>query len=141
MQRECGCAAVPTSDEFCGHTTFFNWTSALCGRILFTSIAIIHTPRSDFPPHVDIQNIYQIRAETYNASARRLLPATLLERWLQACGVTITFDFLRTTSFVSTKTNWMKSFVNSIMIALNSHDRLNTTQPCLKVSFSNKINV
>ena len=50
----------------------------------------------------------------------------------QICCVKITFDLLLTTSFVSTKTNSMKCFVN--WIPLNTHVRLNKTQPCLKVA-------
>jgi len=60
--------------------TFLNRKSALCGRILFASTEVIHTPRFDFPLHFDIQNTYQFRMEKINAIARRLLPATLLER-------------------------------------------------------------
>jgi len=83
------------------------------------------------PLHIDINNTYHIRTEKQNASARRLLPATLLERWPQVFRVKITFESLRTTSFVSTKTNSMKCFVN--WIPLNMHVRSNQTQPCLKV--------
>ena len=43
----------------------------------------------------------------------------------------ITLKLLRTTSFVSTKTNSMKCFVN--WISLHSHVRLDQTQPCLNV--------
>ena len=82
------------------------------------------------PLHIDINNTYHIRTEKQNASARRLLPATLLERWPQVFRVKITFESLRTTSFVSTKTNSMKCFVN--WIPLNLHVRLNKIQPCLE---------
>jgi len=40
---------------------FLNQKSALCGRILSASTEVMHTPRSDFPLHIDIKNIYQIR--------------------------------------------------------------------------------
>jgi len=53
----------------------------------------------------------------------------LLERWPQVCHVKITFELLRISAFVSTKRNSMKGFVNCI--PLNTHVRLNTTQPCL----------
>jgi len=36
---------------------------ALCSRILFASTEVMHTPRSDFPLHVDIKNIEQIRTK------------------------------------------------------------------------------
>ena len=72
-------------------------------------------------------------SEKHNASARRLLPATLLERWPQVCRVRIMFESLPNNWFVSRKTvtNWMKCFVNRI--PLNTHVRWNKTQPCLIV--------
>ena len=45
----------------------------------FASTELMQRPRSDSPLHFDIKNIYQIRTEKSNASARCLLPATLLE--------------------------------------------------------------
>jgi len=110
--------------------TFFNPKLAVCSCILLASAEVMHTPRSDFPLHFDNKNTYQICMETENASARRLLPATLLERWPQVCRVKIMFELLRTTAFASAKTNSMKCFVN--WIPLNSHVRSNKTQPCLK---------
>jgi len=41
-------------------------------------------------------------------------------------------ELLRTTSFVSTKMNSMEYFENWTQVPLNTHVRLNTTQPCLK---------
>jgi len=108
--------------------TFLNRKSAL-HSILFASTKVMHTPRSDFPLHIDIENIYQIRTEKWNASARLLLPAILLERWPQVCCVKIMFELLRSTSLVSTKTNSMKRLVS--WIPLNSHVHLNKTQACL----------
>jgi len=61
---------------------FSNRKLALCGCILFASTQVMHTPKSDFPLHIDIKNIYQIRTEKQNASARCLLPATLLSFFL-----------------------------------------------------------
>jgi len=72
--------------------------SALRSRILFASTEIMHTPRSDFPLHFNIENKHQIRTEKQNASARHLLPATLLEVWLQICRFKITFEYCRTTA-------------------------------------------
>jgi len=86
--------------------TFLNRKSAPCGRILFASTEVMHTPRSNFPLHIDIKNIYQILTKKQKASAQRLLLATLLERRLQVCRVKITFELLRTASFVSTRRIW-----------------------------------
>jgi len=36
---------------------------ALRNRILFASTKVMHMPRSDFPPHFDINNTYQIHTE------------------------------------------------------------------------------
>jgi len=112
--------------------TFLNRKSALCGRIFSASTEAMRRPSSDFPLHFDIKNIYQIRTEKENASARRLLPATLLELWPQVCRVKITFELLRTTSFFSTKTNLMKCFLK--WIPMNSHVHLNKPQVCLNIS-------
>jgi len=92
--------------------TFLNRKSALYSRILFASTEVMHKPRSYSLLHFDIENTYQICIEKYNASAWCLLPATLLERWPQVCRVKTTFELLPITSFVSTKTNSMKCFVN-----------------------------
>jgi hypothetical protein len=104
---------------------FLSRKSALCGSVLFASTEVMRRPRSDSPLHIDIENTYHIRPEKYNASAWCLLPATPLERWPQVCRVKITFELLRTTSFVSTKMNSMKCFVN--WIPLNTHVRMNST--------------
>jgi len=72
----------------------------------------MHTPRSDFPLNFDVKNKYQIRTEKYNASARRLLPATLLKRWPQFCRVKITLNNYPTIGSFAKKTISMKSFVN-----------------------------
>jgi len=101
--------------------TCLNRKSALDGCIPFASTEVMRTPRSDFPLHIDVKETYQIRMGRFDASARRLLSATLLERWLQVCHVKITFELLRTTLFVSTRTNLMKCVVN--WIPLNSHVR------------------
>jgi len=124
----------PHSAEFRFKNVFgrrIRWKSALRSRILFASTEVMHTPRSHSPLHFDIQNIYQIRTEKRNASARCLLPATLLEQWPQVCRVKITFELLSINWFVSTKTNLMKCFVN--WIPTNSHVHSNKTQPHLKL--------
>ena len=56
------------------------------------------------PLHYDMMNICQIRMEKSNASARRLLSATILESWPHVCYVKITFELLPTNWIVSTKT-------------------------------------
>jgi len=56
--------------------TFLNRKLALCGRFLFASTEVMHTPRSNFPLHIDMKNIHQIRTEKRNARARPLLQAT-----------------------------------------------------------------
>ena len=48
----------------------------------------------DFPLHFDSQYTYQIRTGKTTASARRLLPAAMLERWPQVCRIKITFTLL-----------------------------------------------
>jgi len=73
---------------------------ALRSRILFASTELVHRPRSDSPLPFDIENTYQIRTGKSNASARRLLPATLLERWPQVCRVKITFESISGTQLV-----------------------------------------
>jgi len=37
--------------------------SALLSRILFASTEVMHTPRSNFPLRLDVQNIYQIQVQ------------------------------------------------------------------------------
>ena len=69
-------------------------------------------------------------ADDYNASARRLLPAAMLERWQQVCRTKITFGLLLTNWFVSAKTNSIKCSIN--WIPLRIHVRSKNTQPCLK---------
>ena len=100
--------------------------SALCSCLCFASTEVMHRSRSDSPLQVDIVNTHQIRTEKQHASARRLLPATLLERWPQICRFKITFELLLNNWFVSTKTNSMKCFVN--WIPANSHVHSNKTQ-------------
>jgi len=43
--------------------TFLNQKSALCCRILFASTEVMQTPKSNFPLHIDIENIHHIRTE------------------------------------------------------------------------------
>ena len=57
------------------------------GGILFASTDVVHRPRCDSTLYFDIRNTWQIRTPKYNASARRLPPAALLQRWLQVCCV------------------------------------------------------
>jgi len=46
--------------------------------------------------------------ENLNASAQRLLPADMLERWPQVCRVKITFTLLLTNRFIPMKKKSMK---------------------------------
>jgi len=73
------------------------------------------------------QNIDQIRMEKQKASARRLPPAVLFERWPQVCRVKITFISLLTSPFVSTKVNSIKCLVNWIPLRIRVRSR--NTQP------------
>jgi len=70
--------AVPHTRQILRPNTFFNRKSVLRNRILFASPEDVHRPRSDSPLHFDSQNIYLIRMEKINASARRLLSTALL---------------------------------------------------------------
>ena len=70
--------------------------------IVLASPKVVYIPRSDSSLHFDIRNISQIRIERLYASARRLLPAALLEHWPHVCRVKITFELLPTNWFVST---------------------------------------
>jgi len=116
---------------------FFNRKSALRSRIPSASPEVGRRPRSDFPLHFNSQNIYQIRMETSNASARRLPPAALLERWPQVCRVTITFTLLPANRFVSTTTNSMKCVAKWTPLRLRV--RLRNTQPHLKGLFYSRL--
>jgi len=60
--------------------------------ILFTSIEVVHRPKSKSLLHFCIRNLWQIHTEKHFPSAPRLLPAALIERWLQVCRVKIKFD-------------------------------------------------
>jgi len=65
----------------------------------------MHRPRSNSSLNLGIENKYQIRTGKKNASAQRLLSATLLaassEPWLQVCRVKITFESLLNNLFKS----------------------------------------
>ena len=79
------------------------------------------------------ENIYQIRMGKSKASARRLLPAAILERWPHVwphvCRAQITFKLLLTNEFISTKTNSMKCLVKWIL--RNIRVRSRNSQPHL----------
>jgi len=78
--------------------------------IFFASTKIVHRPEFDSALHFNIRNVVQIRIKQWNASARRSLPAALLERWPQVCCVNlkISFGLLPPNSVVSTTTDSMK---------------------------------
>jgi len=93
--------------------TFFHRKLPPCSDILFASTEVVHRPRSDFPPHFDVRNTYQIRMENQIASARRLLPADTFERWPQVGRVKITFGLLpMSRCVISTKTSSMECAVD-----------------------------
>jgi len=111
-------------------------SAALCSsRILFASHKFIYRLRSGSPLHFDMRNIYHIREEKcWNASARRLLPTAMLERWPQVCHVKITFRLLlnRGDWFVSTKWNrW-----NDLSTVLHEFARSFRTKPNPVVNYS-----
>ena len=112
---------------------FLNWKSPLRNCILFVSTRKVHRPRPDSPLHFDIRNTYTIRTGKCNASTRRLLPATMLERLPHVCRVKITFELLTTIWFVSTTMNSMHCLVNWIPVKIRV--RLRNTQPHLKVGW------
>jgi len=89
-----------------------NQNLALRSGSLFASTQKVQRPTSQFPLHFDIRNKWQIRLGKQFCSARRLLPADMLERWPQVCRVKITFTLPLTNRFVSTTTNSMKCLVN-----------------------------
>ena len=66
--------------------------------------------------HFDIGSIWKIRSSKYFSSARCLLPANMLKRWLHVCHVKITFTLLLTNRLVSTTTDSMSiDLFNSIL--------------------------
>ena len=81
-----------------------------------------------------IPNLY----DQWNASARRLLPATLLKRWPQVCHVKIMFKLLSNNWLISTRMNLMKCFIN--WIPVNTHVCLVWTQPCFETIGPRKTN-
>ena len=80
-------------------------------------------------PH-DIRNMWQMCSYKQFSSARRLLPADMLERWPHVCRVKITFPLLLTNRFVSTTTNSIKCLVNWIPLRICVLSR--NTKPHLK---------
>jgi len=75
--------------------TFSNRKSALCSCNFVGSTELMHRPWSDSSLHFEIKNTYQIRMGKSNASARRLLPAILLECWPQICCVNESYGRIR----------------------------------------------
>ena len=96
---------------------------ALRSRIPFASTGGVHKSGSHSLLRFDSQNIYQIRREKINASARRLLAAALLERYPQLCRIKIMFTLLPINRFVSTTTNSMKRLVNWIPLKIRVRSR------------------
>jgi len=102
--------------------------SALRRGSIFANTEFMHRPNSSL--HFNIKQTYQIRTGKLNASAQRLLPATLLERLPKFCRAKITFEILPQKLFVSARTNPIRCFVK--WIPVNMHVRWNKPQPCLK---------
>jgi len=114
---------VPTSDKFCGQARFLNQKLALHSRIIFASPEVVHTSGSNSLLYFDPQNIYQIRRQKWNASARRLPPADVFECWPQVCRVKVTFTLLVTNHYVSTTMNLMKCRVSWIAVRIRVRSR------------------
>jgi len=103
LQTECH-SAFANSDEFGSQTRF------LIGRhaaAFFLKVSKLCTNKDQTLLHILILGTYT-KFVWKNASARRLPPAALLERWPQECRFNITFALLPTICFVSTTTNSMK---------------------------------
>jgi len=103
--------------------------SALHSGIIFASPVVWHKPRSESFLNFYSQNTYQIRPGKMNASARRLLPAAMPERWPQVCRVKIMFILLLTYRFVSTSTNSIKCLVNWIPLRIRMRSTNIQPQP------------
>ena len=108
LQKECGCAMANLKTFFgCS----FRLNSPLRSGILFAISDVMQRPRSDslatFRHREHVAN-----PEIYNVSARRLLSASMPERWPQVYRIKITFRLLPNNWFVSTKTQLMKCCVN-----------------------------
>jgi len=78
-----------------------------------------------------LRTVGKFARKNKNASAQRLLPADVLERWLQVCCVKITFTLLQTNCFASTTANLMKCPLNWIPLRIRVRSR-NVTQSHLK---------
>ena len=102
-----------------------NWS--MRGGILLTSTEAVHRPRSNSPLNFDMRNIWQIRTQTWNASARCLLSADMLKHLPQVYRVKITFALLPTNGLVSTRMNSKKCLVNWILLRIRVRSR--NTQP------------
>jgi len=122
---------VSTSDEFCSQTRLkigsLHCAAAFCLQVPKSCTALDLTLL-----YIWTLGTYNICTEKQNASARRLPPAAMPERWPQVCRVKITFELLKTICLVSTATKSMNCLVN--WIPLNTHVRIEDTQPCLKAS-------
>ena len=123
------CCAVATSGKKKCFASRKNRDLALHSGSLYIKV---QRPRSKSLPNFDIENIWQIRSEKSFSSARRLLPADMLERWPHVCCVKITFTLLLTDCFVSTATNSMKCVVNWIPLRISVRSR-NKQQPHLNI--------
>jgi len=85
---------VPTSNESWGRIFSKNGKLALRSGILFASPEVMHRPPFDSSLYLDERKLQQIRTETWNTSARRLLAATMPERCPRVCRAKIMFNLL-----------------------------------------------
>jgi len=123
---------MPNFDFSCRRRKhIFFWKAPLRSKPLFASTQKVHRPRSQSPLHFDTEIIQQIRSLKLLSSARRLLPAALLECWPQVCRVRTTLTLLQTDCFVSTMMFSMEHLVH--WISLRIRVRSKNTQPRLKL--------
>ena len=98
----------------------------------------VHRPRFQSPLHFVIRNRQRVRSKNYVSSARRLLPADMLERWTHVCqyGVKITFALLLMNCFrvVSAATNSMKCLGNWSPLRNESTSVREIPNPAFKVN-------
>ena len=119
------------------------WKLALRSSILFASLEVVHRPESYSPLHFNSQNIFHVCMETWNTSARRLLPGAgrrfatsrLRLHYFEHIGLPAKLQdcFLRSDKsninqnsekhFVSTTTNSMKYLVNWIPLRIRVRSR------------------
>jgi len=126
--KECCCGVATSNKKKCMAAKLSEFANAWWHYVWSTED--VHKARSNSLLHFDIRNIWQSCTQTWNASARRLWPADMLERWPRVCSVKITCTLLPTNCFVSTTSNSMKCLVNWISQRIRILSR--NTQPHLQ---------